>query len=62
MRINSLAQAGLVALALTAGLTAVAPAFAAPANQAQTQAQQASKTGPYDGAWFEASKKAGGNN
>ena len=60
MRINSLAQAGLVALALTAGLTAVASAFAAPPNQ--TQAQQQSNTGPYDGAWFEASKNAGGNN
>jgi hypothetical protein len=50
MRTTSILRAGMLALALTAGLTAVAPAFAAPANQAQQQ----SNTGPYDGTAFQA--------
>jgi hypothetical protein len=60
MRIASLLQASAVALTLTAGLVSVAPAFAASSDQ--TQAQQQSNTGPYDGAWFEASKQSLGVN
>ena len=58
MRVTSILHRGVMALVLTAGLMAGAPAFAASSNQSQAQAQQQSNTGPYDGAEFEASKQS----
>lgn len=56
MRISSILRAGMLAFALTAAITAVSPAFAAPVNSTQAQ-NQASGAGPYD-ADFQAAKHA----
>jgi hypothetical protein len=58
MRIVSLLRVGTLALALSAAVTATAPAFAAAVNDS-TQAQaQDSNYAPYDGAASEAAKHA----
>lgn len=58
MRISSILRAGTLALALTGAITAVGPAFAAPAGDVQSQRSQVSHTSPYDGADFQAAKRA----
>ena len=59
MHISSILRAGTLVLALVAATTAVGSAFAAPANDV-TQSQQNLVTGagPYDGADFQAAKRA----
>lgn len=59
MRITSILRGGLLALALTSSLGALAPAFADVTNNAaEPQYQHDSSTGPYDGAAWEAAKQA----
>lgn len=58
MHITSILRSGAVALTLIAAVTAIGPAFAAPADKvAQSQQNQNSNTGPYDGPAWEAAKQ-----
>ena len=59
MRIASILRAGTLALALAASVTSVGTAFAASESVAsQPQTQTSGNTGIYDGADFQAAKRA----
>jgi hypothetical protein len=59
MRVSSLFRAGLLAVALLAPASVAVPVLAQAADQSsELQNQQNSNTGPYDGADFEAAKRA----
>lgn len=57
MRVTSLLRTGMLALALGAAVTSVAPAFADSVGQtSQFQQRQNGNTGPYDGPAWNAAK------
>jgi hypothetical protein len=59
MRITSILRNGMLALALGAAVTSIAPAFAGTADQSsRSQLYQSGSTGIYDGPAWEASKNA----
>jgi len=59
MRIASILRAGTLALALAASIASVGTAFAASENvAAQPQTQTSGNSGVYDGADFQAAKRA----
>jgi hypothetical protein len=60
MRSSSILHIGTLALVLTIVTASIAPAFAASTSDASDQSTQfqTSRTGPYDGADFEAAKRA----
>lgn len=55
MRIASILRLGTLALALAAGMTTIAPAFAQTASSTQSQA---TNSGPYSGAAWHAAKQS----
>jgi hypothetical protein len=57
MNTKSILRAGLLAIALLAPLSITVPGLAQAADQSQLQ-NQSSNTGPYDGADYEAAKRA----
>jgi len=57
MRVTSILRTGMLALALGAAVTSVAPAFANSVGQSsQFQHQKNGNTGPYDGPAWNAAK------
>ncbi len=59
MRVTSILRSGILALALSASIASVAPAFAGTIGQSsQSQLHQNANTGVYDGASWDAAKNA----
>jgi hypothetical protein len=59
MRVTSILRTGMLALALGASITSIAPAIAGTVDQSsQAEQQQHGNTGVYDGAAWNAAKNA----